>query len=172
MNVVTAPAVTDGLPPRPWVFLAGGITNCPLWQTEAIRMLSGETGTLLNPRRENFPMLDKAAARQQIEWEFKWLNRADIFTMWFCAGPTDQPICFYELGRHLAISCLHRNEFGNHRPCVVGCEEGFKREQDVRIQTQLAMGLDFEIPGNFDSYILAVSNEIQAWHRNAYDVGE
>jgi hypothetical protein len=35
----------------PAVFLAGGITGCPDWQAELVRMLADVPVALLNPRR-------------------------------------------------------------------------------------------------------------------------
>ena len=134
MNVITAPEPFPLLGGQPIVFLAGGITNCPNWQQEIINRLAGvTTGTLLNPRRPNFPINDPDAARAQITWEFNALARANIFSMWFCAGTSDQPICMYELGRHLA---LYNAGHQLHR-VVIGIEPGYKREADVRIQTGL-----------------------------------
>ncbi len=125
-HVITAPERMSG--PRPWVFLAGGIAACPEWQRDAIELLRHEGGTLLNPRRADFPTGDPGATETQITWEFYALAAADIFSMWFCNAPSDQPICMYELGRHMAPKI------------VLGIEPGYRREADVRIQTALALG--------------------------------
>lgn len=130
MRTITAPEPIDGWPQ---VFLAGGITNCPDWQSTVISLLAGFSGgVLLNPRRSNFPIYDPNAAREQIAWEFRALRSAHIFSMWFCASESVQPICMYELGCHL--------ERLRDQPArvVIGIEPGYKREQDVRIQTELA----------------------------------
>jgi len=111
------------------VFLAGGITNCPNWQQEIIKLLEGNDIAVLNPRRENFPIHDPKASEEQITWEFHALNNSDIFSMWFTSGVSDQPICMYELGRHLALKKPEK--------IVIGVEEGYKRKQDVYIQTKL-----------------------------------
>ena len=97
-------------------------------------MLKDYDGVLMNPRRANFPIHDPNAAKEQISWEFSCLSRADVISMWFCNCPSDQPICFYELGRHLAL----RRAFGEIvNEVVIGVEKGFKRSQDVYIQTEL-----------------------------------
>ena len=57
--------------------------------------------------------------------------------MYFCNAPSDQPICMYELGRNISEI---RNEYmgtWGHR-IIVSVEKGYKREQDVLIQTRLA----------------------------------
>lgn len=132
MKVLTAPVDLSG--PRPWVFLAGGITACPEWQADIIDLLhSSQKGTLLNPRRKDFPIDDPSAAEEQIRWEYHALEEADIFSMWFCNAPSDQPICMYELGRHLAVRAASE--------CVLGVESGYRRETDVRIQAELARPL-------------------------------
>lgn len=129
MRVINAPETIDGID-RPTVFLAGGITNCPEWQDEIIEILKDYSdGIILNPKRKNFPIHDPNAALEQITWEFHALNNCDIFSMWFSASESVQPICLYELGRHLALKRSHR--------VVIGVEPGYKRAQDVYIQTKL-----------------------------------
>ena len=132
MQVITAPEpLVD--PREPTVFLAGGITNCPWWQDDLIAMLANYEGYIYNPRRRNFPIEDPNAAQEQITWEFEALNRCRVFSMWFCSGESDQPICQYELGRHLV-----RFDYTNAlEQVVIGVEPGYRREQDVRIQTSL-----------------------------------
>ena len=117
-------------------FLAGGITDCPNWQKEVIEELSKyeDTDTLVvfNPRRENFPIHDPNASAEQIAWEFEYLNKSDIFSMYFDGGESLQPICLYELGRHLTRNSVK----------VISVQDGYKRANDVIIQTKLATGID------------------------------
>lgn len=121
-------------------FLAGGITNCPNWQKEVIEYLDRypenmtEHLVLFNPRRENFPIHDPNASEEQIKWEFKYLESMDIFSMYFTSGISDQPICMYELGRNL-VRMYQKNPY----KClsVVSVEDGYKRKNDVVIQTGL-----------------------------------
>lgn len=123
-----------------WCFLAGGITNCWNWQDAVIRELEKKEYTerlvILNPRRKDFPIDDPNAAQEQIEWEFKYLNSSDIFSMYFASGESTQPICMYELGRHLArlASDPEGPQFA-----VISTEKGYVREQDVRIQSNLVL---------------------------------
>lgn len=124
-------AISNETPMYPTVFLAGGIVNCPEWQTELVELLSDELITILNPRRKNFPIHDPNAAQEQITWEFHRLNNADIFSMWFSDSNSDQPICMYELGRHMV---LHQN---HPETIVIGVEPGYRRAQDVYIQSGL-----------------------------------
>ena len=133
MQVITAPESIEGII-GPCCFLAGGIQQTPEWQNDVINMLREYDGILMNPRRANFPIHDPNAAREQITWEFNALENASVFSMFFCNCASDQPICFLELGRHTAL----RKMFGDHRTFVLGVEKGFKRAQDVYIQTELA----------------------------------
>ena len=140
VRVVTAPDpwVNAG-PGAVAVFLAGGIQNCSLWQWDAIALLReiphlGEV-VVYNPRREDFPMGDPNAARQQIGWEFQMLERAHVFSMWFAASKvSDDPICMYEMGRHLALRLRDRQA----HLVALGVEPGYRRERDVAIQVELA----------------------------------
>jgi hypothetical protein len=163
MRVVTAPEGLDDLP-SPSVFLAGGITGCPDWQQEVIGKLADvKMGCLLNPRRANFPIHDPNAAREQITWEFRALSAANVFSMWFSNAPSDQPICFYELGRHLAM----RQVDNQLNYVVLGVEKGFKRSQDVYIQSELvAKKLSDRIVATLDEY---VENIREAVYRFASD---
>jgi len=110
------------------VFLAGGITGCPDWQTTMAKGLLEATRELVifNPRRENFPIHEPRAAEAQIAWEHRHLRASSAVSFWFCKD-TIQPIVLYELG---AWSMTSKHIF-------VGVEPGYPREQDVRIQTRL-----------------------------------
>lgn len=142
MKVITAPELYIQQDDHVSCFLAGGITNCPDWQHEVIKQLYGfafgsSEPIIFNPRRENFPIWDKSAAVQQIEWEYKMLERCDIFSMYFSSGDSDQPICMYELGRNiLRMQMKHPSDWQDR--IVISVEDGYKRIQDVLIQTGLA----------------------------------
>ena len=145
MKIITAPEIYKN-DSNIACFLAGGITNCPNWQDEVIKNIKEYSSSenidlkyldIYNPRRANFPIDNPNAAQEQIEWEFKYLEKCDIFSMYFCNAPSDQPICMYELGRNISEI---RNEYmgtWGHR-IIVSVEKGYKREQDVLIQTRLA----------------------------------
>lgn len=122
---VEAPTTWDG--DGPSIFLAGGITGCPDWQSQMVDLLSDTDATLLNPRRADFPMDDPDAAYAQIEWEHQHLRKAGAVLFWFCAASVC-PIVLYELGAWSMTD----------KPIAVGIEPGYLRERDVRIQTGLA----------------------------------
>jgi len=137
MQIVTAVENLLDSYKRPYVFLAGGITNCPGWQDVVIEELKDDQfkGTLLNPRRKNFDIHDPNASREQITWEFKAIEKSFIFTIWFCESISDQPICFYELGRNVPIFSEISGYIMNH--LCIGVDPKFKRKQDVYIQLEL-----------------------------------
>lgn len=111
------------------VFLAGGISNCPDWQSILIDDIKDIAHlTIYNPRRKNFPIGDPNAAEEQITWEFNHLRDADIVIFWFSRGSLN-PIVLYELG-------MWGNS--NNRLVIVGIDSQYERKQDVVIQTQLA----------------------------------
>ena len=81
----------------------------------------------------------KNASQKQIEWEFKYLNSMDIFTMYFTNSENSvQPICLYELGRHLE-RMIHRFPGDWKDRIIIGIEDGYSRTQDVIIQSRLAL---------------------------------
>ena len=127
MRYVQAPQPYTG--PGPLLFLAGGISDCPDWQAEAVAMLRDTPGlTVLDPRRAVFDLADPAAATEQITWEHTHLHRADVVLFWFAAGGSVQPITLYELGVHVTRGV----------PLAVGADPGYPRRLDVQIQLALA----------------------------------
>lgn len=109
------------------LFLAGGITGCPDWQSKMVERLRDTNLELLNPRRKNFPIHDPSAAAAQITWEHNMLRKADAILFWFPCE-TICPIVLYELG---AWSMTQKKIF-------VGTHPDYSRIQDVLIQTRLA----------------------------------
>lgn len=110
----------------PSVFLAGGITGCPDWQSVMVESLKNTNLTLFNPRRRHFPIHDPAAAAFQIQWEYDHLRKADAILFWF-PWETLCPIVLYELG---AWSMTQK-------PIFVGIHPDYQRRQDVELQTAL-----------------------------------
>ena len=145
MRVVTAPNQYERAFGDITCFLAGGITNCPDWQSEVIEQLRHieDEGVdlsglvVLNPRRENFPINDPSAAEEQIKWEFDGLENCSIFSMYFCNSDSDQPICMYELGRNILNMQYEYSATWKDR-IVISVESGYRREKDVLVQTRLA----------------------------------
>lgn len=133
---------------KPWVFLAGGITDCPLWQTELVEKLSDTDLLLLNPRRDNFDVSNPYESIVQIEWEATALKAATYISFWFCAA-TLCPITLYELGYWSAM---------RHKPIVIGIEPGYQREIDVRTQTELCRK-DIKIVNSLDDLAEAIKND-------------
>ncbi len=127
VRYVQAPQPYDG--PGPILFLAGGISGCPDWQSEAAAMLRDTPGlTVLDPRRTAFDLADPASATEQIAWEYTHLRRADVILFWFAPGGSVQPITLYELGVHVTRGT----------PLAVGADPGYPRRLDVEVQLALA----------------------------------
>lgn len=126
MQYIESPTHWPDLAPIQSIFLAGGITGCPNWQAEMVELLKETNLALLNPRRENFPIHDPSAAREQITWEHNHLSKADAILFWF-PHETICPIVLYELG---AWSMTEK-------PIFVGVHLQYQRRQDVEIQTGL-----------------------------------
>src|SRR5688500_16127054 len=84
--------------PRPWVFLAGSIEKgtAELWQKRVAQALEDRSGTLLNPRRDDWDDTWPDDAhdvrfRTQVEWELAAQEAADSILMYF-SPPTRSPI--------------------------------------------------------------------------------
>ena len=129
------------------LFLAGGITGCPDWQRELTDLLKNEDIVLLNPRRAKFPMHDKDAAREQIEWEYRHFCETAAVSFWF-PKETLCPITLYELGVQMI----------KNKPLFVGVHPEYERKVDIEIQTQLKRP---EIEIVYD--LNALSHKIKEW---------
>lgn len=154
MKVVTAP---ERLEPGTegegrWLFLAGGITDCPDWQAEVIDALSDTALVILNPRRPVFPPRDAPddLVKEQIRWEYAHLRLADAILFWFPCE-TLCPIVLYELG------AWTRSVIPG-KPIFVGVHPEYERRRDVEMQTGL------ERPGLEIVYNLAdLAEQVRTW---------
>lgn len=127
MRYIESPEILESHIGGKSIFLAGGITSCPNWQKDIVKLLNDANLVLLNPRREDFPINDPNAALEQITWEFKHLRMADTILFYF-PKETLCPIVLFELGAWSITD----------KPIFVGVHPEYKRRQDVEIQIALA----------------------------------
>jgi hypothetical protein len=130
------------------LFLAGAITDAPDWQKIVVSKIDDLDIAVYNPRRANFPIDDPSAALEQITWEHKYLNAADMISFWFCKE-TIAPITLYECGTWTKTS----------KPIIIGMDPGYKRRQDVEIQTKLERP-DVAIVYSLDDLVKGIYNII------------
>ena len=114
------------------VFLAGSIEMgvAEDWQAQVVSALGGQKGFIFNPRRDNWDSSwiqskDNPQFREQVEWELRYQDEADILVIYFSPG-TKSPITLLELG--LAIPGGYTRQ-----KVVVCCPEGFWRKGNVDI---------------------------------------
>jgi hypothetical protein len=113
------------------IFLAGGISNCPDWQSFMIEILSqsfvSEYLTLYNPRRSHINLNDTNIAQQQIQWEYEHLKKSDIILFWF---PKESvcPISLFECGRWTGDA---------GKTVFVGVDTDYVRKFDIEEQMKL-----------------------------------
>lgn len=124
MNYIEAPNEYDGEGLA--VFLAGGISDVENWQQSVVEVLSKTDCTILNPRRSEFPTGNKVEEHRQIEWEWRYLQRAELVVFWF-PPQTLCPIALFELG-----TCC-----SGDLPIVVGCDPKYARLFDLVAQLRL-----------------------------------
>lgn len=146
MQIITAPDICVIPKDHLCCFLAGGITGCHDWQKEVLEhikelddIVTLDRLTLFNPRRPFFNVLDKNASKEQIRWEFDAINRSNIFSMYFAASESVQPISLYELGR---VAGRYAEHFISIPPeyLIITIENGYKRAFDVIEQIELLTG--------------------------------
>lgn len=136
------------------VFLAGGITGCPDWQSDAITHLTNNIPksrnvVVFNPRRELMP--EHEEAEKQIVWEHNALREAGAIIFWFPCE-TLCPITLYELG---AWSMTDKHLF-------VGVHPDYGRSFDVEIQTRLTRS-DIVIRHDLDDVLEDYTNYLWSY---------
>ena len=125
MKYIECPEVYEGNEKS--LFLAGGITNCPIWQPDLVKLLEDTDLIILNPRRKHFPTDNSNIEEEQITWEYNHLRKASAVSFWF-PRETLCPITLYELGKQSA----------GKKPIFIGVHPSYQRRRDVEIQTRLA----------------------------------
>lgn len=169
MRVITAPDLdANRRSSSIVVFLAGGISGCSNWQDEVINKLDALSNyhnlsnvAIYNPRREDFDTAKREDTIEQIKWEYCYLKQCDIFSVFFSASESVQPITLYELG-------TYGHGYGN--PCretIVTVQKGYKREQDVLIQCALDSIPVNHIAGEeaIECHAQSIVNAINKWRK-------
>lgn len=132
-------AISEEVPTNKHVlFLAGGISNCPDWQNEALKVLKSFPITVINPRRKDFDVSDPKESEKQIVWEYQRLRQATEIMFWF-PKETLCPITLFEYG-----GALERNQ-----KLFVGHHRNYPREQDLTIQTGLSKFKNIKVHKTF-----------------------
>lgn len=121
LKTVIAP---NELPQSIDLFVAGGISECPDWQSEIILALNELNIVSVNPRRNTGFATTGEMAKEQIKWEHEALNKANAVLFWF-PFETLCPITLLELGSAM----LRENQ-----KLFVGVHPDYKRDFDVREQ--------------------------------------
>lgn len=124
MPTIVAPAP---LPEVVDLFIAGGISGCPDWQSEVVAELDELDIVSVNPRRADDFAKDGNKAIEQITWEHFALNRSRAVLFWF-PEETLCPIALLELG-----SAMMRPE----QYLFVGVHPNYARSLDVAHQLKL-----------------------------------
>lgn len=126
--VVEAPNYFRGLYKVSPVFLGGGISDCPDWQSYFINESKKLEADFIffNPRRADFNMKDPEQTKLQIAWEHEHLELAGIQVFWF-PKETLCPITLFELGKYCR----------SDKHLIVGCHPDYKRREDVIEQLKL-----------------------------------
>ena len=123
MQLIEAP---NTYPTNVDLFLGGGITNCPDWQADVVKMLEGTDLIVLNPRRSAAFTGD--IADEQIRWEYEALRAVKTVLFWF-PKETLCPITLFELG-----------VFSQRKDTrlIVGTHPDYARRFDVQVQMELS----------------------------------
>jgi len=124
MKYIQCPEIYQGKEKS--LFLAGGISNCPVWQKKLIELLKETSLVLFNPRRKENLIYDLELEKEQIGWEFSNLKKSSAVSFWF-PKETVCPITLYELGK----------EVHSKKPIFVGVHPEYPRKRDIEIQLKL-----------------------------------
>ena len=115
---------------RPSVFIAGGISNCPDWQTEMASVMNTDMYDVVNPRRVGGFDRTGVTAKEQITWEHHALELVDSCIFWF-PEETLCPITLLELGKMLHKAASHSVRL------AIGWHPNYQRAFDLEVQIAL-----------------------------------
>ena len=137
----------------PTLFLAGGITGAPDWQTEYIKLLGDLPVTVFNPRRNREGRFSDVDHDAQVRWEYLHLRQSDIISFWF---PEEAPcmITLYELGFAIAERRGTHTKSLQHQ-LFVGVAPKYRKCRTVVLQIQLGKP-DVVITDNLESLVAEV----------------
>lgn len=147
-TIITAPEELPAKFERPSIFLAGSIDSgaAEFWQHAFIAACQREPVILLNPRREHWPATaaqhsDNPVFHEQVEWELRAMERADIIAMYF-APESRAPISLLEMGLWAKSGKL-----------LVACPDGYWKKGNVEL-----VCARYQVPllGNLNQLIHAV----------------
>ena len=109
------------------IFLAGGISGCPDWQSDTAHILNQKGITVFNPRQLDFNGKGGIGYRGHLRKNHQKLIDSKAILFWFPKESLNS-IALFELG----IACRL------NKPLFIGVESGYCRAQDVVVQTKLA----------------------------------
>ncbi len=142
------------------IFLAGGISGCPDWQTSAVAMLDDldDSFVVVNPRRGSFDVGDESMSVVQVAWEHAWLHRVKAILFWFPCE-TLCPISLFELG-----AALERNWNSHDRQLLfVGTHPNYVKRFDVVKQIELMVNgdyLDIPVESSLEEVVKSLKNSL------------
>lgn len=135
------------------VFLAGGISKCPDWQSRALELLSTTDLHVANPRRFDHIDFTGAIAKEQITWEYNALAKSKVILFWF---PKESlcPIALYELGVQVGL---------NEKPIMVGADLKYARRFDLQTQLELANTRDTRFSSTISTSLEATLDRVRKY---------
>lgn len=139
------------------LFLAGGISNCPDWQSYIVDQFQSkyekDNLVIINPRRKGDLTKDGSEAKDQILWEHFYLERASHILFWF-PEETLCPITLFELGKYCE---LHYSDIEEH--ITIGIHPNYKRRFDIETQIPL-MDKEVQFVYDLDSLVERVAKKL------------
>lgn len=134
---------------QPKIFLAGGISDCPDWQSAIGNRIAEETDLIvINPRRKNWATDSQSKESvEQIYWEHFYLSRSEVILFWF-PEETLCPITLFELGAALRTES----------DVIIGMHPGYKRRLDVKVQSKLVRP-DIKLYDSLNALVNSVIDE-------------
>ena len=111
------------------IYLSGGISKCPDWQTVLTNALEESPITIVDPRNRkiNVSSLSSLELCELATENHRMLLECEAFCVWF-PEESKSPASLFELG---ALASMLE------RPLFVGAHPNYFRSKDVKIQTRL-----------------------------------
>ena len=126
MKNIQAPKIDTEHKDKLRIFLAGCANTD--WRKEFVKHFTNDDIVFLDPKRDDWDLMNKNHMKEQIIWEFVKQRNADIM------------VFFYNAGSVCPITLLEYGLWGLSKgtPMVVGVTADYEKHDDIIIQTSLA----------------------------------
>ena len=163
-KIITSPEKFEGKKSKnTFIFLGGPIQGAPNWQNKISNDLKEYNNVIItNPRRKSLHE-EKFDFNEQVEWETKYLNLADIIVFWL---PKEEEIIegrvYGQTTRFEIGEWIGKN---SGKKFVVGIDKDFPMKRYIK--TRLENHFNIKVQDTYEQVLNEIKNEIKKINVNS-----